>query len=177
MNHFDFPLQLEVFQRNISRGLTTVLNPTLLAKQIKVGASLEKKAFAGETKQSLSCFTKLLSPIWGERDFLQYFLRTIYSFAIFLTWILNNPCGRRYLLFWDSLFDRKYVVGFLLKKKMLPIQILVQDHRLNHLFPIWWILFVGGGWVGGWVVHWVRRLLFFSCCKTIGWYFAKIISS
>ena len=158
MNHFDFPLQLEVFQRNISRGLATVLNPTLLAKQIKVGASLEKKLLLAKQSKVWAASQNFSHQFEAREIFSNIFCAQLILSRYFLTWILNNPCGRRYLLFWDSLFDRKYVflelvVGFCWRKKMLPIQILVQDHRLNHLFPIWWILFVGGGWwpwlVGG----------------------------
>ena len=158
MNHFDFPLQLEVFQRNISRGLATVSNPTLLAKQIKVSASLEKKAFAGETKQSLSCFTKLLSPIWGERDFLQYFLRPIDSFAILFN--VNTKQPVRPSLFAVLRFSLRsqvrvlllaLVVGFLLKKKNAPDSDFgsrspAQSPLSNLVDSLcgWWV----SGWVG-----------------------------
>ena len=170
MNDFDFPLQLEVFQRNISRGLATVL--TLLVKQFKVGASLEKKAFAGETKQSLSCFTKLLSPIWGERDFLQYFLHPIDSFAILFN--VNTKQPVRPSLFAVLRFSLRsqvrvlllaLVVGFLLKKKNAPDSDFGSrspaQSRLSDLVDSlcgWWVVTLTSGW---WVVHWVWRLFFF----------------
>ena len=169
MNHFDFLFSWKFFSA-ISREDSR--KPNTVGKTDQSRRQTGKKAFAGETKQSLSCFTKLLSPIWGERDFLQYFLHPIDSFAILFN--VNTKQPVRPSLFAVLRFSLRsqvrvlllaLVVGFLLKKKNAP------DSDFGSRSPAqsplsdlvdslcgWWVVTLTSGW---WVVHWVWRLLFF----------------